>query len=166
MLAHAIPSIYMDNTSELATVLPMNQSLVGFGIVDAYAQLCPSIDVCEPATTIDSAWTTINSSWQELDMYQFDATHLAWSLGRLGLHSRFIVAPASNGTTIQEDLSSVKLGFTFELLYLPPFCVHPRPEVADPNFIEATRVVTIKWKKYQRLRADLYNPRTQNNCLF
>eukprot|EP00971_Amphidinium_carterae_P198969 3948415-Amphidinium_carterae.2 len=28
------------------------------------------------------------------------------------------------------------------------------------------RVVAIKWKRYQRLRADLYNPRTQNNCLF
>eukprot|EP00971_Amphidinium_carterae_P217727 4322210-Amphidinium_carterae.1 len=28
------------------------------------------------------------------------------------------------------------------------------------------RVVAIKWKRYQRLRADLYNPRTHNNCLF
>eukprot|EP00971_Amphidinium_carterae_P075926 1500103-Amphidinium_carterae.1 len=28
------------------------------------------------------------------------------------------------------------------------------------------RVVTVKWKRYQKLRADLYNPRTQNHCLF
>eukprot|EP00971_Amphidinium_carterae_P058008 1147284-Amphidinium_carterae.1 len=100
--AHAIPSIHMDNTSEPATVLSINQSLVGFGTVDAYAQLCPTIDVCELASTIDSAWATMCDyqcsmhqpldesnlpSWQEIDMYQFDATHLAWSLGRLGLHS-------------------------------------------------------------------------------
>eukprot|EP00971_Amphidinium_carterae_P045796 901058-Amphidinium_carterae.1 len=28
------------------------------------------------------------------------------------------------------------------------------------------RIVVIKWKRYLRLKADLYNPHTQNNCLF
>eukprot|EP00971_Amphidinium_carterae_P034505 679103-Amphidinium_carterae.1 len=94
--AHAVPSVYLDNTSEPATVLSINQSLDGFGIVDAYAQFCPALDVCELATTIDSAWTTMCDyrcsmhhtlgeptlpSRQEIDMYQFDATHLAWTIG-------------------------------------------------------------------------------------
>eukprot|EP00971_Amphidinium_carterae_P176863 3506960-Amphidinium_carterae.1 len=104
--------------------------------------------------------------WQEIDMYQFDATHFAWTIGRLGLHSRFIVAPAGNGTSFLEDYSLVELGFTLEFFLLPHLSVYPRPEVADPNFIEAMRVVAIRWKKYRKLKADLYNPRTQNHCLF
>eukprot|EP00971_Amphidinium_carterae_P328741 6460784-Amphidinium_carterae.1 len=150
------------------------------GIVDDFAQLCPAVEVCEPATTIDSAWTTMcdsrcsmhhhddstPSSQREIDMYQFDAMHLAWTMGRTGLLSRFIVAPASNGTPSVAFGTWEELGFTFEHHFLPVFNVQPRAELADPNLIEAMRVVAIKWKKYQKLKADLYNPRTQNHCLF
>eukprot|EP00971_Amphidinium_carterae_P275178 5459941-Amphidinium_carterae.1 len=79
-------------------------------------------------------------------MYQFDASHLAWTIGRLGLHSRFIVAPASNGTTFLGEFSLVNLGITFDYFFPPHLCAHPRPELADPNLIEAMRVVAIKWK--------------------
>eukprot|EP00971_Amphidinium_carterae_P179333 3557213-Amphidinium_carterae.1 len=178
-LEYAISSSHVDNTSEPATVLFMNQSLDGLGIVDALAMWCPILDVCEPATTIDSVWTTmcdlrcslhhsldeqILPPWLEFDVYQFDAMHFAWTIGRLGLHSRFIVAPAGNGTTSLEDFSLVEMGFTFEFLLLPHLCVFPRPELADPDFIEAMRVAAFRWKRYQKLKADLYNPRTQNQC--
>eukprot|EP00971_Amphidinium_carterae_P337080 6473739-Amphidinium_carterae.1 len=159
----------------------MYQSLDGFGIVDALEMWCPTFDVCEPATTIDSAWTTmcdlrcslhhsldeqVLPPRQEIDMYQFDAMHFAWTIGRLGLHSRFIVAPAGNGTTFLEDFSLGELGFTFELPLVPHLRAFPRPDLANPDFIEAMRLVVIRWKKYQKLKADLYNPRTQNHCLF
>eukprot|EP00971_Amphidinium_carterae_P348141 6490346-Amphidinium_carterae.1 len=178
---YAISAISTDNTSEPATVLSISLPVADLGFVDAFAQFCPAFDVCELATTIHPAWTTMCAfrcsvfqpfvdspppSRMEIDMYQFDAMHLAWSLGRLGLHSHFIVAPASNGTTPFEEDSTVKLGFTFDLLFLPCLCAHPRPELADPNFIEAMRVVAFRWKQYQKLRTDLYNPRTQNHCLF
>eukprot|EP00971_Amphidinium_carterae_P142357 2819982-Amphidinium_carterae.1 len=39
-------SFQLDNTSEPATVLSMHQSLGVFGMVDAFAQWCPTIDVC------------------------------------------------------------------------------------------------------------------------
>eukprot|EP00971_Amphidinium_carterae_P164163 3254322-Amphidinium_carterae.1 len=108
---------------------------------------------------IDVAWTTIcnsrcsmyqfieNSSStpvQELDKYHFDALRLAWSLGRLGLRRQFIVASTNNGSTFFEEPSLL----------------------ADPELIEAMHVVAIKCKRYMKLRADLYNPHTQNNCLF
>eukprot|EP00971_Amphidinium_carterae_P220222 4371818-Amphidinium_carterae.1 len=94
-------SQFMDNTSEPATVLSMNQTLLEFGFVNDFMSLCPTVDVCEPATTIDPSWTdmcdhrcsmhqpidnTSSTLTQELDVYHFDASHLAWSLGRLGLH--------------------------------------------------------------------------------
>eukprot|EP00971_Amphidinium_carterae_P031539 621106-Amphidinium_carterae.1 len=180
-IANAISSFPLDNTSEPATVLSEAQSLVGFGIVDDFAQWCPIIDACEPATSIDSVWTTMCehrcsvhqlseesslTSEVEFDIYQFDAMHLAWSFGRLGVHSHFIVAPASNGITLVELVTWKEMSFTFELHFLPHLYAQPRAELADPNFIEAMRVVAFRWKQYQKLRTDLYNPRTQNHCLF
>eukprot|EP00971_Amphidinium_carterae_P315829 6278098-Amphidinium_carterae.1 len=158
LLARAIPSaslLFMDNTSEPATVLPMNQTLSVFGFVDDYAPLCPIIDVSEPATTIDDIWTTMcdsrcsmlrtmhqlidnlsSSPSQEIDMYHFDASHLAWSIGRLGLHSRFIVASTNNGSSLLEEPPLVNLGVTFEFLLLPHLCAQRRLELANPDYIE------------------------------
>eukprot|EP00971_Amphidinium_carterae_P189593 3763348-Amphidinium_carterae.2 len=102
----------------------------------------------------------------ELDIYQFDALRLAWTVGRLGLHRHFIVAFTNNGMLPIEEPSSVNLGVTFEFLTLPFLCVRPRLEMADPQGIEAMRIVVIKWKRYLTLRVDTFNPHTKNNCLF
>eukprot|EP00971_Amphidinium_carterae_P349396 6490997-Amphidinium_carterae.1 len=184
LLAHTRPSGlsgFMDNSSELATVLSMNQMQLGFDIVYDYMLPDPLVDVSEFATTFDPDWTTMcdhrcsvhqiiyNSSStlkQESDMYQFDASHLAWSLGRFGLYSRFIVAFTNNGSTSYEELPAVDLGVIFEFLLLPHLCARPCLEPADPQSIEAMRVLAFKWKRYLKLKADLYNPRTQNHCLF
>eukprot|EP00971_Amphidinium_carterae_P119031 2358036-Amphidinium_carterae.1 len=124
---------------------------------------CAIIDVlCTSSSTIQ-ALSLLRSL---IYMYQFDASLFAWSIGRLGLRSRLIVAFTNNGSTPLEELISVNLGVTFEFLILPHLCARPRLELADPQSIEAMRVLAFKWKRYLKLKADSYNPRTQNHCLF
>eukprot|EP00971_Amphidinium_carterae_P084739 1677144-Amphidinium_carterae.1 len=161
LLARASPSVclpFLVNTSEPATVLTLNQSLTDFGFVDYFVPPSSHIDAChcEPATTVDAAWTTVcdsrcsmhqfadhssSSSLLELDIYQFDASRLAWTFGRLGLHRQFIVAFTNNGSTFFEEPSVVNLGVTFEFLILPHLCVRPRLELANPECLESMRVL-------------------------
>eukprot|EP00971_Amphidinium_carterae_P046196 909388-Amphidinium_carterae.2 len=184
LLAQASRSAFFPilvNTSEPATVLTSNWTLSDIGIVDDYEFLYQHINGCEPATTIDAVWTSvcdktclvhqfteqpsINPSLN-LNIYHFDAARLAGTFGRHGLHRQFIVAFTNNGSLSFEEPDVVNVGVTFEFLMLPYLCDRPRLKFVNPEYLESMRVVVIKWKRYLKLSADMYNPHTKNNCLF